>query len=199
MKNIVWHQHKITQKERAEQNAQKPCALWFTGLSGSGKSTIAGAVEEMLFEVGCRSYLLDGDNIRHGLNKNLGFSDADRTENIRRVGEVSRLFVDAGMIVVTAFISPFESDRQSVRNLLRADEFIEVYLNTPLEVCESRDPKGLYQMARQGKIKDFTGVSSPYEVPVNPEIELCTAEMDVQACANRVLQYLDTKGYIHVY
>jgi len=161
--NIVWHEHKISKNERALIKNQKPCIVWFTGLSGSGKSTIANAVEAKLVELQKHTYLLDGDNIRMGLNKGLSFSDEDRVENIRRIGEVAKLFVDSGLIVLTAFISPFQKERDSVRKLVEKDEFIEVFVDTPLEVCEQRDPKGLYKKAREGAIPNFTGISSPYE------------------------------------
>ena len=161
MENIIWHEHVISRKDRAELKRQKPCLLWFTGLSGAGKSTIANALDVALFKRGYHTFLLDGDNVRHGLNKDLGFSDTDRVENIRRIGEVSKLFTDAGLIVLSAFISPFIDDRLLVRNLFQPGEFIEVHMDTPLETCEKRDPKGLYKKARQGKIKHFTGVDSP--------------------------------------
>lgn len=193
--NIVWHDHHISKEERAEIKGQKPCILWFTGLSGSGKSTIANAVEVKLSELKKHTYLLDGDNVRHGLNKDLGFSDADREENIRRIGEVSHLFVDAGVIVLTAFISPFRDDRDTVRALVKEGEFIEVFVDTPLEVCEQRDPKGLYAKARKGEIPHFTGISSPYESPENPEIHI-RGELSVEECADSVVEYLRNKKYI---
>ena len=164
--NIIWHQQNVTKENRITLLSQKPCILWFTGLSGSGKSTIANAVEKELYKRGNKTYLLDGDNVRHGLNKDLAFSNSDRIENIRRIGEVSKLFVDAGLITLTAFISPFKSDRQIARSLVRYDEFIEVFIDTPLEICEQRDPKGLYKKARDGAIKNFTGIDSPYEAPI---------------------------------
>lgn len=195
-KNIVWHQHLVSRKERSDLKRQMSCVLWFTGLSGSGKSTIANAVESKLLKLEKHTYLLDGDNIRMGLNKGLTFSETDRIENIRRIGEVSKLFVDAGIIVLTAFISPFVKDREQVRNLLNDGEFLEVFIDTPLEVCESRDPKGLYQKARAGEIPNFTGISSPYEAPVNPEIWLRTDEMSVEEVANMVVSYLKENGYL---
>ncbi len=195
-KNITWHERSITKQQRIIKNKQKPCVLWFTGLSASGKSTIANALEKKLFHYGYKTYLLDGDNIRHGLNKDLGFSDADRVENIRRIGEVVKLFVDSGIIVLSAFISPFRSDRQIVRSLLEYDEFIEVFVNTPIEICESRDPKGLYKKARKGIIKDFTGIDSPYEEPNNPEIELITDTNSVESCTEKIIQYLIKYKYI---
>ena len=194
--NIVWHDHHVSKADRCEIKQQKPCILWFTGLSGSGKSTIANAVESKLAELQKHTYLLDGDNIRMGLNKGLTFSDADRVENIRRIGEVAKLFVDAGTIVLSAFISPFQKERQSVRELVAEGEFIEVFVNTPLEVCESRDPKELYKKARKGEIPNFTGISSPYEAPTKAEIVLKTQDMDIDACANKVIQYLKEKEYI---
>ncbi|MBC7005664.1 adenylyl-sulfate kinase [Photobacterium sp. BZF1] len=194
--DVVWHNSTVNHQQRAEQKQQKPVVLWFTGLSGSGKSTVANAVESQLMALGKHSYLLDGDNVRHGLNKDLGFSDEDRVENIRRIGEVAKLFVDSGAIVLTAFISPFISDRQQVRDLLEEDQFLEVFIDTPLEVCESRDPKGLYKKARSGEIKNFTGVSSEYEAPVSSEIHVKTAEFSIDGCAKQVVSYLAEKGYI---
>ncbi|MCC5797783.1 MAG: adenylyl-sulfate kinase [Methylophaga sp.] len=194
--NVVWHSHKVSRAARAQQKRQQPCVLWFTGLSASGKSTIAGAVEQKLFELGHHTYLLDGDNVRHGLNKDLGFSDADRVENIRRIGELSKLFADAGLIVLSAFISPFRSDRRLVRDLMADGEFVEIYMNTPIEVCEQRDPKGLYQKARKGEIKNFTGIDSEYEVPEQPEVVLNTAECSVEECAALVIDYLRTHRII---
>lgn len=170
--------------------------LWFTGLSASGKSTVAGTVEQMLFELGHHTYLLDGDNVRHGLNQDLAFSDADRIENIRRIGEVSKLFTDAGLIVLTAFISPFRSDRKMVRDLVEIDEFVEIYMSTPINICEQRDPKGLYKKARQGEIKNFTGIDSVYEPPANPEIILNAAVDDVVTCAQKVIDYLRERHII---
>ncbi len=190
IKNIVWHDHKITRAERAEPKHQHPCLLWFTGLSGSGKSTIANAVDVALHQRGYHTFLLDGDNVRHGLNRDLGFSDDDRVENIRRIGEVSKLFADAGLIVLSAFISPFASDRRMVRNLFPAGEFIEVFMDTPIETCEDRDPKGLYEKARAGQIKDFTGIDSPYEVPEHPEVVLDTSSQTVDECVEQLLEYL---------
>lgn len=194
--NIVWHDHHVTKQERSILKNQKSCVLWFTGLSGSGKSTIANAVEVKLNELKKHTYLLDGDNVRMGLNKGLSFSDEDRVENIRRIGEVSKLFVDAGTIVLTAFISPFQKDRDSVRNLLKDKEFIEIYVDTPLEICESRDPKGLYKKARKGEIPSFTGISSPYEVAENAEIVLKTDALSIEECVNKIVNYLEEKGYL---
>ncbi len=188
--NIVWHDHKITRAERSVNKNQKPCLLWFTGLSGSGKSTIANALDVALHKRGYHTFLLDGDNVRHGLCKDLGFSDDDREENIRRVGEVCKLFADAGLIVMSAFISPFTSDRRLVRKLFPAGEFIEVYMDTPLATCEERDPKGLYQKARSGEITHFTGIDSPYEVPAHPEIRLDTSRHSVDECVESLVAYL---------
>ncbi|MEP3561157.1 MAG: adenylyl-sulfate kinase [Marinobacter sp.] len=190
MSNIVWHHHKVTRADRASNKNQKPCLLWFTGLSGSGKSTIANALDVALHERGYHTFLLDGDNVRHGLCKDLGFSDDDRVENIRRIGEVSKLFADAGLIVLSAFISPFTSDRRLVRNLFPAGEFIEVFMDTPLDTCEDRDPKGLYQKARAGEIKHFTGITSPYEAPERPEVRLDTSAMTVEQCVESLIEYL---------
>ena len=192
-KNIVPHEHKISRNDRMELLAQHSAIIWFTGLSGSGKSTIAGRVEEMLNERGFLTYLLDGDNIRTGLNKNLGFGDDDRNENIRRIGEVAKLFVDAGVIVLTAFISPFKSDRQMVRNLVGKGDFIEVFVNCPLEICELRDPKGLYKKARAGEIKDFTGISSPFESPDRAEIEIRSDQMGVEQAAEKIIKLIKPK------
>jgi adenylyl-sulfate kinase len=170
--------------------------LWFTGLSGSGKSTIANALDVALHQRGYHTFLLDGDNVRHGLNRDLGFSDEDRVENIRRVGEVSKLFTDAGLIVLSAFISPFASDRRMVRNLFPAGEFVEVFMNTPIETCEHRDPKGLYRKARAGEIKDFTGINSPYEVPKHPEVALDTSVQSVDDCVAQLIGYLQDRELI---
>ena len=168
--NTVWHPQQIDKQQRSNLKNQKSCLLWYTGLSGSGKSTIANAVDDLLFQRQCHSYLLDGDNVRHGLNGDLGFSDEDRIENIRRISEVAKLFVDSGLIVSTAFISPFRADRALAEEKLTAGEFIEVFIDTPIEICEQRDPKGLYKLARAGEIKDFTGIDSAYEAPENAQI-----------------------------
>ena len=170
--------------------------IWFTGLSGAGKSTVANALDKMLFEHNKHTYLLDGDNVRHGLNRDLGFSDADRIENIRRIGEVGKLFVDAGLIVLSAFISPFRSDRQMVRTLFQAGEFIEVHINTSLDVCEARDPKGLYKKARAGVIKNFTGIDSDYEEPSEAELVIDAGALDAEKCASTIYGYLLERGYI---
>lgn len=194
--NVTWHESSLSKDLRRKQNGHESTVLWFTGLSGSGKSTIANAVAKELYNRNIRSYVLDGDNIRHGLNKDLGFSEEDRTENIRRIGEVSKLFVDSGQFVLTAFISPFRADRQIVRDLLEEGEFIEVYLKCPLEECEVRDPKGLYDKARKGIIKDFTGIDSPYEEPEHPEIILDSDQYSIEECVEQVIDYLTTKRAI---
>jgi adenylylsulfate kinase len=170
--NVVWHDHPVTREEREQQHGHQGVVLWFTGLSGSGKSTVAGALEQALHRAGVSTYLLDGDNVRHGLCRDLGFSDDDRKENIRRVGEVAKLMVDAGLVVLTAFISPHRAERQMVRDLLGAGQFVEVFVDTPLAVCEARDPKGLYKKARAGELRNFTGIDSVYEAPNAPEIHL---------------------------
>jgi adenylylsulfate kinase len=195
--NTVWHNQQISKSQRAAIKSQKPVLLWYTGLSGSGKSTVANAVDALLFSLGCHSYLLDGDNVRHGLNGDLGFSDEARVENIRRISEVAKLFLDAGLIVSTAFISPFASDRAQARAKLVEGEFIEVYIDTPIHICEQRDPKGLYKKARAGEIKDFTGIDSSYDVPVAPQIHVETAEQSITQCAEQIVRYLMTQGYIN--
>lgn len=194
--DIVWHNATVSPQERSELKQQQPVVLWFTGLSGSGKSTVANAVEKKLLELGKHSYLLDGDNVRHGLNKDLGFSDEDRVENIRRIGEVAKLFVDSGAIVLTAFISPFVSDRAQVRELLDDGQFLEVFIDTPLEICEQRDPKGLYKKARAGEIKHFTGIDSEYEAPTSAEIHVKTADATIEACAQQIIDTLTEKEHI---
>ncbi|MEW8625862.1 MAG: adenylyl-sulfate kinase [Candidatus Thiodiazotropha sp.] len=194
--NIVWHQATVTRERREQMNKHRAKLLWFTGLSGSGKSTLAHALEEELYQRGCRTYVFDGDNVRHGLCGDLGFSDTDRTENIRRIAEMAKLFVDAGVISLTAFISPFREDRDRARGLFPHGDFIEVYVDCPLEVCESRDVKGLYKKARAGEIKDFTGISSPYEPPSKPEITIQTAERDVADCVNEIIGSLELRGVI---
>lgn len=194
--NISWHEHHISKAERASLKNQKPCVLWFTGLSGSGKSTIANALDNQLHQLGHHTYLLDGDNVRHGLNKNLGFSPEDRAENIRRIGEVAKLFVDAGLIVMTAFISPYQEDRDNVRALFEEGEFLEVFVDTPLEVCEARDPKGLYKKARAGVIKQFTGIDAPYEQPEKPELTLATADKSIEACTAYLVEQLRQGNYL---
>jgi len=188
--NVKWQELSVDKASRAGLKGQKPCVLWFTGLSGSGKSTIANAIEKRLHALGRHTYMLDGDNIRHGLNKDLGFTDADRVENIRRVAEAARLFVDAGLIVMVSFISPFRSERRMAREMVGEDEFLEIYVDTPLDVCEARDPKGLYQKARAGQIKNFTGIDSAYEQPESPELDLDTTEVSPDDLADRVLAEL---------
>ncbi|MEW6441430.1 MAG: adenylyl-sulfate kinase [bacterium] len=189
--NIFWHPGAIARADRERMKNHQGFTIWFTGLSASGKSTLASALEQALFERGYHTYILDGDNIRHGLNRNLGFSPEDREENIRRIGEVAKLFRDAGIINMTAFISPYIKDRQLARNLDRQrKDFIEVFVDCPIGVCEERDPKGMYKKARQGSIKEFTGVSAPYEPPPNPEIHIRTDKMSVQECVDAILSYL---------
>ncbi|MCH1624040.1 adenylyl-sulfate kinase [Fredinandcohnia quinoae] len=188
--NIVWHHSAITKTDRRVQNGHGSCVLWFTGLSGSGKSTIANAVSSELYFQGINEYVLDGDNIRHGLNRDLGFSDYDRTENIRRIGEVAKLFIDSGKVVTTAFISPFRSDRDQVRALFEAGEFIEVFVDCPIEICENRDPKQLYEKARRGEIKNFTGIDSPYEAPERPEIIIPSNVLTVDEAVEQIFHYL---------
>ncbi|MFH0818657.1 MAG: adenylyl-sulfate kinase [Patescibacteria group bacterium] len=194
--NITWHDGEINKKEREQLLKQKGVILWFTGLSGSGKSTVAVALEKKLFEMGHINYRLDGDNIRHGLNKDLGFSPEDRVENIRRIGEVSKLFADAGDIVSTSFISPYLKDREIVRDLVPAGEFIEVYVKCSLAECEKRDPKGLYKKARAGELKQFTGIDAPYEEPINPEMVVETDKQAVEQVVDKILAYLKEKGII---
>jgi len=194
--NITWHHARITKADREKLLKQKGVVIWFTGLSASGKSTIALAVEKKLYDRGILTYVLDGDNIRHGLNKNLGFSPEDREENIRRIGEVGKLFANAGVIAMTAFISPYQADRDKARSLHETGKFIEVFVDAPLNVLEDRDPKGLYKKARAGEIPQFTGISAPYEAPENPEIHLDTSKMDVEQCADAVIQYLEQQEII---
>ncbi|MEX1323749.1 MAG: adenylyl-sulfate kinase [Synechococcaceae cyanobacterium] len=190
--NIVWHHSTVTRAARAHQRGHRSAILWFTGLSGAGKSTLANAVNSALFEQGMACYVLDGDNIRHGLCQDLGFSDADREENIRRVGEVAKLFMDAGVIVLTAFVSPFRADRDRVRDLVPAGDFIEIFCDADLAVCEQRDTKGLYARARVGEIKEFTGISSPYEAPEHPELRVETGSTPLEESVKQVLSYLQS-------
>jgi bifunctional enzyme CysN/CysC len=194
--DVKWHAHQVSKPQRASQKQQKPCIVWFTGLSGSGKSTLANALEQELWRRGHHTYLLDGDNVRHGLNKDLDFTDAGRVENIRRIGEVARLFVDAGLIVITAFVSPFRRERELVRAMVEGGEFIEVFVDTPLAVCEQRDPKGLYKRARAGEVAAFTGISSPYEAPEAPELRIETAKLTVEQELDLVIAELKRRGVI---
>ncbi len=194
--HVTWHEESITKQDREKLLKQKGVVIWFTGLPSSGKSTLANAVEKKLFEHGHLSLVLDGDNIRHGLNKNLGFSPEDREENIRRIGEVAKLFADAGLIAMTSFISPYRKDRDKARDLMKDGEFIEVFVKVPLEVAEQRDPKGLYKKARAGEIKEFTGISAPYEEPLNPEIVMDTSKLDVIQCRDIVINKLEEEGII---
>jgi adenylylsulfate kinase len=194
--DVVWHNASVSHDDHVKLNGHKPAVIWFTGLSGSGKSTVANAVDLMLHQLHAKTYVLDGDNIRHGLNGDLGFSDVDRVENIRRIGEVSKLFVDAGLLVSTAFISPFIADREMVCEQLGKEQFVEVFIDTPIEVCELRDPKGLYKKARAGEIKNFTGIDSVYEAPINAEVHVKTADKSIEACAAQVVSYLQENNYL---
>ena len=194
--NIVWHEHAVDKDERAKALGQKPAVVWLTGLSGSGKSTIANLLEKKLFSEHKKTYLLDGDNVRHGLCGDLGFDDKDRVENIRRISEVAKLFVDSGTIVITAFISPFKADRDFCRSLLAQGEFVEVFVDTPLAVCEQRDPKGLYKKARSGDISNFTGIDSAYEAPENPEVHLEYKDESAEQTAERLFDLLNAKGFV---
>jgi adenylylsulfate kinase len=194
--NIVWHPGNVTRSDRENITGHKACTMWFTGLSGSGKSTIAVALEKALWDRGVRSYILDGDNVRHGLNADLGFSPDDRTENIRRIGEVAKLFTDAGVVNLTAFISPYRSDRDRVRGIMQPGDFVEVYVDCPIEECERRDVKGLYKKARAGQIPEFTGISAPYEAPEKPELVLRTGELSEEQSVAVCLRYLEANGYI---
>ena len=194
--NVVWEQSLITRQDRETLNGHKSFVLWFTGLSGSGKSTLAHAVEKKLHESGCRTFVLDGDNVRHGLSSNLSFSEEDRKENIRRIGEAAKLMNEAGVITLTAFISPFKADREMVRSLFPHGEFIEVYCDASLEVCESRDVKGLYKKARAGEIKNYTGIDSPYEAPVNPEVVVKTSTENINVSMSQVMKHLRNRGLL---
>ena len=194
--NIVWHAHTVTREEREKKFRHRGCTVWMTGLSGSGKSTLANALDDALWQRGVRSYVLDGDNIRHGLNKDLGFSPEDRTENIRRIGEVARLFTDAGIINPTAFISPYRADRDRARGIQKEGDFIEVYVQASVEACEQRDTKGLYAKARAGQIPEFTGISAPYEAPEAPEVTVNTETQSVEESLGVILDYLERKGYL---
>ncbi|QRZ94024.1 adenylyl-sulfate kinase [Bacillus subtilis] len=194
--NIIWHPAAISKSDRQSLNGHKSCVLWFTGLSGSGKSVLANAVDEKLYRRGIQSYVLDGDNIRHGLNKDLGFQTRDRIENIRRIGEVAKLFVDSGQMILTAFISPFREDRDMVRALFPKDEFFEIYVKCPLHVCEQRDPKGLYKKARNGEIKHFTGIDSPYEAPISPDFIIESDQISISDGADLIINELQNRGII---
>jgi len=194
--NVVWHQATVNRKRREDKNQHKSAVLWFTGLSGSGKSTLAHAVEEALYNLGLNTFVLDGDNVRHGLNKDLGFSDIDRKENIRRISEISKLMLEAGIITLTAFISPFREERAMARSLMPHGDFIEIHCQCPLETCETRDVKGLYKKARNGEIKDFTGISSPYEVPNNPELRIDTHSLSLDESVDQVLKLLKDRYII---
>ncbi len=194
--NIVWHQASVDRSSQAKRQGHSSAILWFTGLSGSGKSTLANAVNAELFSRGLSSYVLDGDNIRHGLCKDLGFSDHDREENIRRIGEVAKLFLDAGVIVLTAFVSPFRADREKARALVQTGDFIEIHCAADLQACESRDPKGLYAKARAGEIKEFTGISSPYEAPETPELRVETGTLSLAQCVELVIHELERRGVL---
>jgi len=197
MKNVVWHHATVTRQRRNTQNKHKSVALWFTGLSGSGKSTLAHAVEEKLHQLGCRTMTLDGDNIRHGLCKDLNFSDESRKENIRRIGEVAKLFIESGVITLTAFISPFRGERNKVRKLLIEGDLIEIYVKCPISVCEARDVKGMYKKAKANEIKNFTGISSPYEVPENPDLIVNTNQETLDESVDKVLGVLINRGIIN--
>jgi adenylylsulfate kinase len=194
--NIKWHHGKITKEDRVKLLNHKGATIWLTGLSGSGKSTIAVELEHALIENKHQAYILDGDNIRHGLNKNLGFSPEDRTENIRRIGEVAKLFTEANIITIAAFVSPYREDRDNVRTLLGHGEFVEIYVKCSLEVCETRDTKGLYKKARAGEVKDFTGISAPYEEPLNPELTIDSSKLSVEESTREILNYLEEKGHV---
>lgn len=195
--NAVWHNATVTRQRRETQNEHKSFILWFTGFSGAGKSTLAHSLEEQLYQLGCRTFVFDGDNVRHGLCGNLGFSVEDRHENIRRIGEMCKLFIEAGVIALTAFISPFRADRRKVRDLVPEGDFIEVYCKCAIDVCESRDVKGLYRRAKAGEIKDFTGISSPYEEPEQPEVTIETDKVSLEDSVDIILTYLKKQGYLN--
>ena len=195
--NIIYHQATVTRQRRNKLNNHRSIVLWFTGLSGSGKSTLAHALEEKLFQKGCRTFVLDGDNVRHGLNSNLDFSEAGRTENIRRISEVSKLMLESGLIVMTAFISPINKDRSNARKLFSNDDFIEIYCKASLETCETRDVKGLYKKARAGEITNYTGIDSPYEVPENPELTIDTDNQSLEGSVSTILSFLKSNGIIN--
>ena len=195
--NVIYHQASVTRERRNQSNNHQSVVLWFTGLSGSGKSTLAHVLEEKLFNKGCKTFVLDGDNVRHGLNSNLDFSDNDRKENIRRIGEVAKLMLESGLIVMTAFISPFREDRTAVRNLISNSDFIEIYCKASLETCELRDVKGLYKRARAGKIKNYTGIDSPYEAPINPELIIDTDKETLDESVSKIYSFLERKAVIN--
>ncbi len=195
-KNIVWHEGIVTRDDRETMAGHKGCTIWMTGLSGSGKSTLAVGLEKALMDRGIRTFVLDGDNVRHGLNKDLGFSPEDRNENIRRIGEVAKLFTEAGVVNITAFISPYRVDRDRVREIMQDGDFIEAFVDCPVDICEERDPKGLYKKARAGEIPEFTGVSAPYEAPEKAELTLKTGENSKEDALRQLVEYLETKGYI---
>jgi adenylylsulfate kinase len=194
--NVTWENRRLTKEDYRRRNGHESMLLWFTGLSGSGKSTLAHQVEEKLFEKGCYTYILDGDNVRHGLNGDLGFTETDRRENIRRIGEVAKLFIDAGVVVLAAFISPYREDRDRVRELFETQEFIEIHVRCDLDICEQRDPKGLYRKARAGTLPDFTGIDSPYEEPTAPELTVDTGKLGVTDSVNTILRYLGERGLV---
>jgi adenylylsulfate kinase len=194
--NVVWHHATVTRARREQQNGHRGAIIWFTGLSGAGKSTLAHAIEEKLYQMGCRTFVLDGDNVRHGLCGDLGFSPKDREENIRRVGEVAKLFMEAGVIVLTAFISPYKADRARVRGMVEHGDFMEIFCDSSIEVCEARDVKGLYKKARSGLISDFTGISSPYEAPINPELTVNTNDKNLDECTQLILNEMVIRGFI---
>ena len=196
--NLYYHEHRVPRKIKEERNNHKSRVLWFTGLSGSGKSTVANATEKILHDMGIHTYILDGDNVRMGLNKDLGFAPEDRTENIRRITEVSKLFVDSGSLVLTAFISPYRKDRDNARLVIGDEDFVEVFVSADLSVCESRDPKGLYKKARAGEIKGFTGIDAPYEAPENPELVVHTDKHSIEECAHIVVNYLKNNNIINI-
>lgn len=194
--DVVWHHATVTRSRREQQNGHHGGIIWFTGLSGAGKSTLAHAVEEKLHQMGCRTFVLDGDNVRHGLCSDLGFADKDREENIRRIGEVAKLFMEAGVIVLAAFISPYRADRERVRGMVEHGDFLEIFCDSPIEICETRDVKGLYKKARTGQIANFTGISSPYEAPNNPELTVNTGKDQLNECVRQVLQEMVIRGFI---
>jgi adenylylsulfate kinase len=193
MSNLKKHTYQISVDDRNKLNGHQSFLIWFTGLSGSGKSTIANALEKALFDKGIRTYTLDGDNVRHGLNKDLGFSPTDRTENIRRIAETAKLMIDAGLVVIAAFVSPYIKDRENIKHIVKDVNFVEVYVNTSIEECERRDVKGLYKKARSGEIKNMTGISAPYEAPVNPDIEIRTEKMNVETAVSEILKFINSK------